>query len=140
VSLPAHAFEAQAVGPVEVDDDEPQAEMKVLVIDDERAILRVLARGLPRRGAFVVTTAASAEEALDVIATDEEFDAILLDRSLGFTDGSDLIADLRSRWPGATLAFFTGQPLSPEEQDAVDLAIYKPVAITELAERLREVV
>ena len=135
ITLPASGA-APDLAPPEEAPSQP-ALMRVLLIDDERSILRVIARGLPRKGRFEVVTAATVEEVGEVLV-DRLFDVVLLDRSLGGFDGRDLVATLREHLPEARILFFTGQPLGQEEQGLVDGAVYKPLSMAELARRLRE--
>ena len=70
---------------------------RVLVVDDEVLILRVVAALLD--GLAVVRTAATAADALTLLAT-EPFDVMLCDHHLGAeVTGSELLDDVAVRWP-----------------------------------------
>lgn len=77
---------------------------RVLVVDDEDMVSRVLSAYLLRRG-FEVKTAASAEEALE-LAGREKFGVILLDNSLPGMTGMSAIKGLRGS--GAAVILMTG--------------------------------
>jgi DNA-binding NtrC family response regulator len=69
----------------------------VLVVDDEPAARRSLARALMARG-FVVDTAESGAAALDLVRT-RAVDAVLLDREMPELDGLAVLAQLRRHHP-----------------------------------------
>ena len=77
---------------------------RVLIVDDEDMVSRVLAAFLSRRG-FEVKTAASAEEALELVGR-EKFGVILLDNSLPGMTGMRAIEGLRA--VGAAVILMTG--------------------------------
>jgi DNA-binding response OmpR family regulator len=67
--------------------------LKVLVVDDDREFLDSIAGELVSRGLFVVPTASSSES-LEVLKR-EQLDLALIDKSLGFECGFDLIHKIR---------------------------------------------
>ena len=69
--------------------------MKVLVVDDEPPIRRLLRAGLATQD-YEVREAGSAEEALESIES-EKPDVMLLDLGLPGRNGMDLLAELRAR-------------------------------------------
>jgi len=109
--------------------------MRVLVVDDEPALRRLVKSGLTRYG-YVVESAGSVAEAEKALEELDDFGAVLLDRSLGPEDGADLVPTIRSRMPGARLYFFTGEFVSSDEAATVDGVIQKPLNIRKLAEVL----
>jgi len=110
---------------------------RVLVIDDEPAICRIVAHTLKRHG-FEVE---SVSDPTEVEATLEQgsFDVILLDRSMGGFKGSALVPVLRARAPQAKILYFTGEFVEPEEVASVDGVVQKPVNSKQLTETLRRV-
>ena len=52
--------------------------MRVLLVEDEAKLARLVARGLTERG-DLVTIAGTGQEALDAALADEEYDVVLLD-------------------------------------------------------------
>ena len=72
---------------------------EVLVVDDEAVVLTVLREAL-RRGGYRVTTAASAEEAIDLMHK-RRFDLVLTDKNLPGASGLDVLRAARTLEPGA---------------------------------------
>jgi len=110
---------------------------RVLVIDDEPAICRVVAHTLERNGFDVefVSDPTKIEEMLG----HEAFQVILLDRLMGNIKGSSLVPLLREKAPTAKILYFTGEFLGSEEIAPVDGVVQKPVNSKQLTETLRGV-
>ncbi len=108
---------------------------RVLVVDDESAICRIMTRTLVRLGfsAASVSTAAELATALE----GESFDVVLLDRSMELPDGASLVPVVRRHAPAAKLVFFTGEFVEPEERKLVDGVVQKPINGKQLATVLR---
>lgn len=75
--------------------------IRILAVDDEEDSLTMLRDMLEARGALV-TTASSAAQALQVLASDET-DVLLADLGMPHVDGFMLIEELRRRGSGRTL-------------------------------------
>jgi CheY-like chemotaxis protein len=82
------------------------AALRVLVVDDDRAVREVLARVLQRAG-HAVTGIASAEEALEQFAP-YEYDLIFTDLSLAGMDGPTLLRQVHSLDPHIAAVIITG--------------------------------
>jgi two-component system KDP operon response regulator KdpE len=112
--------------------------VKILLVDDERALLRALAMNMTARG-YEVTEADTGTKALTAAATDD-FDVILLDLGLPDISGLDVIKGVRaySATPIIVLSARTG---SSDKVAALDLGaddyVTKPFSIDELLARLR---
>ncbi|MDP9093812.1 MAG: response regulator [Actinomycetota bacterium] len=110
----------------------------VLIVDDERPLLRALAMNLTARG-FDVTEADTGTRALSAAAAREP-DVILLDLGLPDISGLDVIRAIRdySSMPIIVLSARTG---SSDKVAALDLGaddyVTKPFSIDELLARLR---
>jgi len=79
---------------------------RALVIDDEEQICYVLSKTLERIG-FIVVTASSGEEALDVLR-DTPFDVAIVDLNLGgHVDGLKVVEAIRWRWPAMAAIILT---------------------------------
>jgi CheY-like chemotaxis protein len=70
---------------------------EVLVVDDEAVVLTVL-REILRRGGYRVTTAASAEEAIDLMQK-RHFDLVLTDKNLPGASGLEVLRVARTLDP-----------------------------------------
>jgi CheY-like chemotaxis protein len=90
----------------------PTRKARVLVVDDEPAILRSLARVL---GEHEVVTSSSAHEALAILQQDETFDVVLCDLMMPGVTGADLHRTIRSLRPGLEdrFVFMTGGVITP---------------------------
>src|ERR1700690_4140891 len=122
---------APAVHPV----SRPQ---RVLIVEDEPALLRALQINLRARR-YEVTTAASGGTAL-AEARRRPPDAVLLDLGLPDMDGIGVIRQLRT-WSGAPVIVLSGRTGSGDKIGALDAGandyVTKPFDMEELLARLR---
>lgn len=109
--------------------------VKVLVVDDEVAICRIVCRTLDRNG-FSASSVSRADE-LDSAVEGTTFDVILLDRSIGTPSGGSLVPLLREKAPTAKILYFTGEYLNPSDLEAVDGFVLKPINGEKLANAIR---
>lgn len=116
--------------------------MRILVVDDEPAILRFLRAGLGSQG-YVVADARTAAEALSAVAR-KAADLIVLDLGLPDRDGLDLIPTLRAA--DATLPIIVLSSRSDERakvaalDSGADDYVTKPFGMEELLARIRAAV
>jgi EAL domain-containing protein (putative c-di-GMP-specific phosphodiesterase class I)/CheY-like chemotaxis protein len=96
---------------------------RVLVVDDEPAIARSLARVLGVAG-HVVTAATSGEEAVARLAS-ESFDVILSDIRMPQMDGVTLLRAIRARDLDVPVAFMTGDPTLETALDAMEHGAFR---------------
>lgn len=68
--------------------------MRLLVVEDERALCESIAKGL-RLDGYEVDTVFDGEEAMDIISTDS-YDLIILDLNLPGMDGLDILKNMRT--------------------------------------------
>jgi two-component system OmpR family response regulator len=113
--------------------------MRVLVVEDELRLATLLRQGLEEEG-FAVDTAASAEEALDWIAS-TAYDLMLLDVMLPDISGFDLCRRLRSRGNTTPILVLTARDAVPDRVAGLDAGaddyLVKPFAFAELLARVR---
>ncbi|HEY1936243.1 MAG TPA: response regulator transcription factor [Acetobacteraceae bacterium] len=113
--------------------------LRVLVVDDEPAILRFLRAGLSSQG-YVVLEAATGQAALDQVRR-KAADLVVLDLGLPDIDGLEVIRQLRGS--GATLPIIVLSSREDEKAkvDALDLGaddyVTKPFGMDELQARIR---
>jgi two-component system, OmpR family, KDP operon response regulator KdpE len=116
----------------------PSESGRVLIVEDEPALLRALRIDLRARG-YEVTTASAGREAL-VEAARQPPDAVLLDLGLPDLDGTDVIRELRE-WSAVPVIVLSGRAGSGDKIGALDAGaddyVTKPFAIEELLARLR---
>ncbi|HZO31091.1 MAG TPA: response regulator transcription factor [Chloroflexota bacterium] len=115
--------------------------MRVLIVEDEAAIVRFLARGLAAHGHQVVS-AANGEDGL-VLALDplESVEFVLLDISLPGIDGHDVLRRLRVSRPELPVLMLTARDDLQNKVRALDAGaddyLTKPFAFEELLARMR---
>jgi two-component system KDP operon response regulator KdpE len=111
---------------------------KILVVDDEPQIRRLL-RNTLERADYAVTLAADAREAMRMLGIDKP-DAILLDLGLPDRDGLELIPLIKAR-SDAALLIVSAREATAEKVAALDLGaddyVTKPFDTEELLARLR---
>ncbi len=94
---------------------------KILVVDDEANICRLLERYLGRLG-YDVQTAGSVPDALDLIAVDR-FDLVLTDLRLPGPSGLDLLFEVRARAPGTRMILMSAHADITAAAAAIDRGI-----------------
>jgi len=111
---------------------------RVLIVDDEPAILKALAINLRARK-YEVLTAASGTEALSVAAAHPP-DIVILDLGLPDLDGTEVIGGLRG-WTEVPILVLSGRSDSADKVEALDAGaddyVTKPFGMDELLARLR---
>ena len=114
------------------------ARARVLIVEDEPALLRALRINLRARG-YAVATASAGREAL-AEARRHPPDAVLLDLGLPDLDGGSVIRELRG-WSRAPVIVLSGRAGSGDKIGALDAGaddyVTKPFDMEELLARLR---
>ncbi len=112
---------------------------RVLVIEDERKVLRSLERGLQAEG-YEVATAANGDDGFQQ-ATTQPFDCLVLDWMLPGRDGLQLLADLRQAGKTTPVLLLTARDAVNDRVTGLDGGaddyLVKPFAFAELLARLR---
>ncbi|WP_056679011.1 HD domain-containing phosphohydrolase [Angustibacter sp. Root456] len=80
---------------------------RVLLVDDEIAIVDALRRQLRRQ--FDVTTATSGAAALEILADSDPFAVVLSDMRMPGMDGATFLARVREQYPDTVRMLLTGQ-------------------------------
>jgi PAS domain S-box-containing protein len=142
VELPAS--DAERPAPVTAPGDAPRgAGERLLVVDDEAVVTRVVSEQLRRLG-YVVTSVNDPEEALELVAEDpEDFDLLLTDLQMPRMDGVELAARVGRLRPQLPVVLSTGNRWSVSASTAraagIREIVDKPFRIEELAHVLRGV-
>jgi two-component system response regulator RegA len=102
----------------------------VLVVDDDRAILRTFSRILQKAG-FSTETADNGKEALEKIQT-QNYDIALIDMILGVdSNGLDLLSKIEESSPNTVKIMITGADSAEKRSEAckngADAYLTKPV-------------
>ena len=113
---------------------------RVLIVEDDDAVLMMLQEGLQRDG-FEVVTASNVRDALSDIAT-EMFDVLLSDLHMPLAgDGFTLVSAMRHTHPNALTVVLSGYPALDEAMSAIisqaDEIFTKPIRIGALKELIR---
>jgi DNA-binding NtrC family response regulator len=82
------------------------AQVRILLVDDERDFLEAVTPGLERRG-FAVSRAENGSDALELIGG-EAFDVVVLDVKMPGLDGVSVFHEIRRRAPGLPVVILTG--------------------------------
>ncbi|HYB43690.1 MAG TPA: response regulator transcription factor [Candidatus Methylomirabilis sp.] len=116
--------------------------MRLLIVEDDRAILDFLRRGLSEAG-YAVDVCTTGAKAM-ALAIEAAYDAVVIDLGLPDADGLDLIARLRER--GVSVPFLILSARRSVDQRVLGLErggddyLTKPFAFAELLARLRALV
>jgi DNA-binding NtrC family response regulator len=113
---------------------------KVLIVDDDKAFLQILAERMQNRG-MEVSTAESAAEALKMLEK-ESYDAVLLDLMMPEMGGIEALQVMRKKQPEVQVIFVTGHPSVSKGVEAMKLGamdfIPKPIDMAELTEKIHQ--
>ena len=116
---------------------------RILVVDDEAPVRRIMARALARHGPDV-HEAASAQEALEQLKTTGGVDVLVTDISMPGMSGIDLARTLRTQGDSTPVLFVTGAHLDEKDEAAVaqlgDKVLRKPFDMAELARVVNRVI
>jgi len=115
--------------------------MRVLVVEDDRALAQFLRKGLQLEG-HTVEWAADGEAALAVAETGA-LDLVVLDLGLPGCDGTEVLAILRQRSPATPVLVLTARSPVQERVRCLDLGaddfMLKPFSLHELMARSRAI-
>jgi DNA-binding response OmpR family regulator len=113
--------------------------MRILIVEDEAAIVRFLERGLAAHGHQLVS-AQSGEDGV-VLAADETIDFLLIDVSLPGIDGHEVLRRIRATRPDLPVLMLTARDDLQNKIRALDAGaddyLTKPFAFEELLARIR---
>jgi two-component system KDP operon response regulator KdpE len=113
--------------------------LRILVVDDEPAILRFLRASLESQG-YIVTTAANARTALEMVKR-HTADLVVLDLGLPDVDGLDVVSQIRNGGETLPIIILSSRENESAKVKALDLGaddyVTKPFGIDELLARIR---
>jgi two-component system response regulator MprA len=114
--------------------------MKVLVVDDERAVRESLRRALELEG-YEIELAADGDEALYRIDTESQPDAVILDVLMPGKDGLEVCRTMRRAGNTVPVLMLTARTQVEDRVEGLDAGaddyVTKPFALEELLARLR---
>ncbi|HMF14755.1 MAG TPA: response regulator transcription factor [Gemmataceae bacterium] len=112
---------------------------RILLVEDERKVLRSLERGLQAQG-YEVVGATNSDTGFELAST-QEFDCLILDRMLPGRDGVDVLSDLRRMGKTVPALLLTARDGVEDRVEGLDAGaddyLVKPFAFAELLARLR---
>ena len=112
--------------------------MKLLIIEDDQQLAEILKNNLKNR--YVIDVANDGLQGLQLL-TDNTYDLILLDSSVGAIDGLTLCQDLRRSGSQVLIMLMSSQNTTTDRVTGLDAGaddyVAKPVALGELEARIR---
>jgi DNA-binding response OmpR family regulator len=116
--------------------------MRILVVDDDQGILKLVARVL-RDEAYAVDTASTGEEAR-TLALVNDYDGIILDLQLGDRHGFEILQELRRNGRHTPVLLYSGRADTETIVRGLDAGaddyVVKPVSNEELRARVRTLI
>ncbi len=113
---------------------------KLLVVDDDPSLMRLLVLRLEAEG-YQVVTASSGQEALQILGSDE-VDLVISDLRMDEMDGLELFEQVQHFYPGVPVIILTAQGTIPEAVAATQKGVYgfltKPFDKTELLRQINQ--
>ncbi|BBM84111.1 response regulator transcription factor [Candidatus Uabimicrobium amorphum] len=110
---------------------------KILVIDDEASLIKLLKRVLEKKGYSV---AAYTDERAGLAAFNkEQYDLLAVDFNLRSISGEQIICEVKSKDPSFPVLIMSGKTNDFVEKKAYENTYFmlKPFSITEFAERVK---
>ncbi len=95
---------------------------RVLVVDDEAVILRILSEFLAGQG-ILADVVPSAEEAVEKLQS-VGYAVVITDKNLPGMDGIELLGQIKSRWPRIEVLVITGYASVESALDAIGLGAF----------------
>jgi CheY-like chemotaxis protein len=90
---------------------------RLLIVDDEAALLGLLTRYLSRLG-YRIESASTAEEALTLFEADPQgYDCVITDLTMPGMKGDELVDRMRAKSPRLRALISSGYPYEPQSKD-----------------------
>jgi DNA-binding response OmpR family regulator len=116
--------------------------MRILIVDDDRAILKLIARVLGEES-YAIDEAATGEEAR-MLALVNDYDGIILDLELGDRHGFEILQELRRNGRRTPVLLYSGRADTESIVRGLDAGaddyVVKPVSNEELRARVRTLI
>ena len=113
--------------------------MRLLVIEDERKIARIITESL-KREKYAVDAAYDGEEGFN-LADSQPYDLLIVDRMLPGLEGAEIVKKLRENGKNMPILFLTALSTTEDKTLGLDIGaddyLTKPFAIDELLARVR---
>jgi len=113
---------------------------RILIVDDERPLLKFYERTFVKKG-YLVSTAESAHEALEKLST-EKYLVMFFDLKMPEMNGIELCKEVLTLYPDSLIYAITGYPTQFEREGCLAIGFKgyfsKPVNMEELSEVVEE--
>lgn len=118
---------------------------KILIVDDEKHILRLVEAFLKKSG-FDVVTASGGEDALAILKSQEKIDLMILDKRMPGLSGFDVLKEIKASNVNVQVLLFSGE-LNLEEGHqkslqeigfSLDDVVSKPIQLSHLLEVVKK--
>ena len=113
---------------------------KVLIVDDEKDFLDIIAERIGARG-MDVSTATSAEDALNMVE-EESFDVVIMDFMMPALDGFEALKLMKAKQPEVQIILLTGNVPDEKRMEAKALGaldvIEKPPDLKDLIQKIKK--
>ena len=113
---------------------------KVLIVDDEKDFLDIIAERIAARG-MDVATATSAEAALNMVE-EKSFDVVIMDFLMPALDGFKALKLMKAKRPDVQIILLTGNVPDEKRMEAIALGaldvIEKPPDLKDLIQKIKE--
>jgi DNA-binding response OmpR family regulator len=120
------------------DEAEKKDRIRLLLVDDEVAYLRALAKRLSKRD-FDVTTAFSGTQGIQALR--EDFDVAVLDLKMEDIDGIEVLKIFKKISPEMSVIMLTGHGSEQAAREGIECGAFdylmKPCELEELVEKIR---
>jgi two-component system cell cycle sensor histidine kinase/response regulator CckA len=125
--------QVSTAGPTHVAD----GSSRVLVVEDDPGVRRLIELALRRKGHVVVAVAGS-RDALAALAGQPDFTLVLTDIVMPEMNGHDLAVEIRRMVPGLPIVFMSGFANDMARQTAGELFLAKPFTVESLTTFVRQ--
>jgi DNA-binding response OmpR family regulator len=119
-----------------------EGQIRILLVDDEEAFLRVVTKRLVRRR-FQVTAVASGSEAVAVLRR-QDFEAAVVDLKMEDMDGLEVLRVFKAMVPELPVIILTGHGSETAAREGVQLGacdyLTKPCDLEELVQKIQQAV
>ncbi len=113
---------------------------KVLIVDDEKDFLDIIAERIRARG-MDVSTATSAADALNMVE-EESFDVVIMDFMMPALDGFEALKLMKAKQPEVQIILLTGNVSDEKRMEAKALGaldvIEKPPDLKDLIQKIKK--
>jgi two-component system CheB/CheR fusion protein len=117
----------------------PSHPLRILLVEDHHATAGALAKMLTRYG-FTVTSAGSAESALEAVEREKRFDLLITDVGLPGKSGWQLFLDLKNKLPRLVAITLTGygrpEDVEQSKKAGIHVHLTKPIRMVMLQEAI----